>query len=121
MLDVMIPADSGLGSTAPSEMLDPADHAALTNSQEEAILDPGLGPTVTPNRSLSVTVSEASNHPFPQRSTTDPTTACSDAVSNEALVQLYDKVLPHKLVSMTSSSTNASASATSIAVGGGDE
>ena len=123
MFDTMIPADSGLGSTAPSEMLDSADYeATLTSSQEEMTLDPGLGSTVSPKRSFSEVASGAPKHPaaiLPQRSATDQPAAV--AASDDALVRLYDSVLPHNLVSMTSSSTNGTASATSIVVGGGEE
>lgn len=128
MFDTMIPVDSGLGSTAPSEMLDSADYdATLTSSQEEMTLDPGLGSTVSPKRSFSEVASGASKQPaatLPQRSATDqpaPATVASSEVSDDPLIRLYDSVLPHNLVSMASSSTNGTASANSIAVGGGEE
>lgn len=135
LLDVMIPADSGLGSTAPSEMLDLVDcYTDLTNSQEEMTLDPGLGSLtlVSPRRSLSeITANGTSKLPTatpPQRSATDhmtskPATVSDVPSSDETIVHLYDSVLPHNLVSMVSSSTNASSSNTSIAVhvAGSDE
>lgn len=124
----LLDADSGLGSTAPSEMLDPIDRETdFNNSQED--LDPGLGAAVSPKRSLSEMANGGSKLPvatLPQRSATDhmvpkPTDVLDVPSSDKTIVQLYDSVLPHNLVTMTSSSTNGSSSGTSIAVGGGDE
>lgn len=121
----LLDADSGLGSTAPSEMLDPIDRETdFNNSQED--LDPGLGAAVSPKRSLSEMANGGSKLPvaaLPQRSATDHMVpkALDVPSSDKTIVQLYDSVLPHNLVTMTSSSTNGSSSGTSIAVGGGDE
>ena len=115
--------DSGLGSTAPSEMLDPVDRDAdFSNSQEEMNLDPGLG--------TNTTISPKRSHPDvalpPQRSATDHMIPSKkeepmrEAVSDHALVQDSDNILPHNLVSMASSSTTG-ASGTCIAVEGGEE
>lgn len=134
---MMLPADSGLGSTAPSEMLDLVDRDIdFSNSQEEMNLDPGLGSAVSPKRSLSEVpnggIPSITIATLPQRSATDhmipesttnavPNEPSSAAVSDKTLMQLYDSVQPPNLVSMASSSTNASSSGTSIAFGGGDE
>lgn len=129
----LMPVDSGLGSTAPSEMLDPVNRDAdFSNSQEEVNLDPGLGTnaTISPKRSHSDVENVGVAPPTlpPQRSATDhmiPSSSSSkeprDTVSDHALVQDCDNILPHNLVTMASSSTGASASGTSIAVEGAEE
>lgn len=114
-----------MGSTAPSELMDPIDRDTdFTNSQEEMNLDPGLGSVVSPKRSHSDMGNGgvAYHKPLP---TTAENPASEDlrSVSDVALLRVHDAILPNKLpnlVSMASSSSN-SASGTSISLGGGEE
>lgn len=117
--------DSGVGSTAPSELMDPVDRDTdFVNSQEEANLDPGLGSGISPRNSHSEMRNGGGvaypklHHALPQRSATDSTPSKRSDI--HVLASASDHILPHNLISMVSSST-ANASSSSIAVGGNEE
>lgn len=117
----LLPADSGLGSTAPSEIVD------LTNSQEE--LDPLLklknGDITAPAKTTAIFAA-------PQRSATadaSMTTTSnggelsskSEGSLNHILTPETTSISPPALVTMASASTATTGSGTSIAVENGDE
>lgn len=127
-------ADSGVGSTAPSEMLDITDRdTEFINSQEDGTLnlDPGLGAVMptSPKRSLSEVISptipDSDVSSPPQRSTT----ANGNAHALKELVLTHaasngsgshgNMHLPPELVSMESTSTCGSSA--SFAVGTNEE
>ena len=132
----MIPVDSGLGSTAPSEIVDPEANE-LTNSQEEALIYPSMtsykksefrnGSATFPHKTTPILAT------LPQRSATVDSPAHTihqrdskgeelASMSEGSLVNNHILSPPHNLVSMVSASTATSGSGTSItAVEGGSE
>lgn len=111
--------DSGVGSTAPSEMLDIPDHdTEFTISQEDGILnlDPGLGTmTTSPKRSLSEIV--VSTVPDPESSFLPTTPRCSAIVNgNTSAFESFDHATSNgssDVVAMASTcASNVSFSAT---------
>ncbi len=119
----MVLADSGLGSIT-SDLVD--RDTDFLNSQEDTMnLDPGLGSGTSPRRSISdanggVAPSKLPTA-LPQRSASTANKAAVLSSEDDAMVRLYDNVLPPNLVSMASSSTGASNSGTSITVETVDE
>lgn len=134
---MMMPADSGLGSTAPSEIVD-SEANEFTSSQEDTLTsDPSFGgPKKTyaeyRNGVVAMPVKTTPIAALPQRSATADSITTTRHASND-LSSMSDKSLvstaanhvlppPRNLVSMVSASTAASGSGASIAaVEGGEE
>ena len=128
----MVPADSGLGSTAPSEIVDP-EASELTSSQEEALIYGPSHPPVGPYKKSELRNGSATfphkTAPIlaamPQRSATVDSpahNALQHGFKGEELTNNHILPSPRNLVSMVSASTATSGSGTSIAaVEGGNE
>ncbi len=129
-----IPADSGLGSTAPSEIVDPEANE-LTSSQEESLtLDAGLGSyrkSEIKNGGVAIPLKTTPTTAMPLRSatvesspkTTHDVTSMGEGLSSlseGSLLRANNHVLPppHNLVTMVSASSGSGAS---IAVEAGEE
>ena len=122
-----LPADSGLGSTAPSEIVD----SEFTNSQEELDVDLGSLKSKSEFRNGGVPVPlKTTPTAVPHRSATadgsKTTAAKGDELSSKSEGSLNHvltpvAVPPPILVTMASASTATSGSGTSIAVEGADE